>query len=40
MNSRSFWVKGNREDYAHFLARARTQNANLLDVRTPFRFEI
>jgi hypothetical protein len=33
-------VKGNRDDYAHFLARARTQNANLLDLRSPFRFEI
>jgi AraC-like DNA-binding protein len=38
MNSRSFWVKGNRDDYAHFLAR--THNANLLDVSSPFRFEI
>jgi hypothetical protein len=32
MNSRSFWVKGKRDDYARFLARARTQNANLLDL--------
>jgi len=38
MNSRSFWVKGNRDDYAHFLARS--HNANLLDVSSPFRFEI
>jgi AraC-like DNA-binding protein len=38
MNSRSFWVTGNRDDYAHFLAR--THNANLLDVSSPFRFEI
>lgn len=38
MNSRSFWVKGNRDDYAHFLAR--THNADLLHVSTPFRFEI
>jgi AraC-like DNA-binding protein len=38
MNSRRFWVKGNRDDYAHYLAR--TNNANLLDVSSPFRFEI
>jgi AraC-like DNA-binding protein len=38
MNSRSFWVKGNRDDYAHFLAQ--THNAELLAVSTPFRFEI
>jgi AraC-like DNA-binding protein len=38
MNSRSFWVKGNRDDYAHFLAR--THNADLLAVSSPFRFEI
>ena len=38
MNSRSFWVKGNRDDYAHFLAR--THNAELLAVSSPFCFEI
>jgi AraC-like DNA-binding protein len=38
MTSRRFWVKGNRDEYAHFLAR--THNANLLDVSSPFRFEI
>ena len=38
MNSRSFWVKGNRDDYAHFLARS--HNAKLLDVSAPFHFEI
>jgi len=38
MKSRSFWVKGDRDDYAHFLAR--THNANLLDVSSPFHFEI
>ena len=38
MDSRSFWVKGNRDDYAHFLAQ--THNAELLAVSTPFRFEI
>jgi hypothetical protein len=31
-------VKGNSDDYAHFLARS--HNANLLDVSSPFRFEI
>jgi len=38
MKSRRFWVKGNRDDYAHYLAR--TNNANLLDVSSPFHFEI
>ena len=38
MNSRRFWVKGNRDDYAHYLAR--TNNANLLEVSSPFGFEI
>jgi len=38
MNARSFWVKGNRDEYAHFLAR--THNAHLIDISTTFDFEI
>jgi AraC-like DNA-binding protein len=38
MNSRSFWLKGNRDEYAHFLAC--THNANLLDISSTFDFEI
>jgi len=38
MTSRRFWVKGNRDDYAHFLAR--THNANLIHVSSLFNFEI
>jgi AraC-like DNA-binding protein len=38
MNAHGFWVKGNRDQYAHFLAR--THNANLLNISTEFNFEI
>lgn len=38
MLSRHFQIKGNRDDYAHFLAR--THNASLIEVSSPFNFEI
>jgi len=38
VNSHSFWIKGNRDDYAHFLAQA--HNADLIKVSAGFRFEI
>jgi len=38
MPSRHFQIRGNRDDYAHFLAR--THNATLIEVGSPFNFEI
>jgi len=38
MQARRFHIQGNRDDYAHFLARI--HNATLIDVSSPFSFEI